>query len=170
MHVLSSLACLQHLDLSFWPAGHTCPPSLQSLVSVASGAQPQDTPQSSTAVHCSPWLAPCLTVHALTVQTVSCDADGPPTEEVDLLLQPLTHLTGLALSFECVVAPASLARLSRLQWLYLHTQSMSDDALPAGSWTHSLRRLAVEYDVAEASVPQLTQASHLSHLSLLNLP
>ena len=47
---------------------------------------------------------------------------------------------------------------------------MSDDALPAGSWTHSLRRLAVEYDVAEASVPQLTQASHLSHLSLLNLP
>lgn len=92
---------------------------------------------------------------------------------LDGLLQPLTGLTGLGLALSSDFRggfPASLAQLSQLQWLYIDTQETLPSALPAGSWTHSLRRLALEFNVAEASVPQLSQPAHLSHLSLLTLP
>lgn len=89
---------------------------------------------------------------------------------MDGLLHPLTGLTGLSLSYECDRLPDALAQLSQLHWLQVDSQGGTADALPAGDWLRSLRWLALEYDVAEASVPQLTQATRLSRLSLLNLP
>lgn len=100
----------------------------------------------------------------------------PEAGGVDALLQPLTGLAGLTLSYiEDFAPPAALGQLSQLQWLYINTQcacmyALPMYALPEGSWVGSLRRLAIKFYVIEASVPQLRQAMHLSCLSLLTLP
>lgn len=87
------------------------------------------------------------------------------------MLPQLTGLTGLALTVYCVdELPAGLSCLNKLHWLYVCTLASCDSALPAGDWLRSLRRLALEYHVAAASLPQLAQATRLLHLSLLNLP
>jgi hypothetical protein len=97
--------------------------------------------------------------------------DGQPVmDELGGLLQQVTQLTGLALTLHSGDIPAALAGLSQLQWLHLYTLDGRGGALPAVSWTHSLRRLSTDYVVATASLPQLAAASRLSHLSLLDLP
>lgn len=94
----------------------------------------------------------------------------PPAADLDGLVSQQAGLTGLALSYESHRLPAGLSGLSQLQWLYIHTQSTLIGGLPAGGWLRRLRRLCLEYDMVEASVPELTQATHLSRLGLLSLP
>lgn len=88
------------------------------------------------------------------------------------VLRPLTGLTGLALMFISASDewPCSLTRLTQLQWLCIQVRECPQVALPAGDWTNNLRRLAVEFRTAAASLPQLAAAQHLSHLSLMDVP
>lgn len=116
---------LTRLELSTcgWPADTVGPTSLKSLVSVVDldAFAPGSSVIKPPLCQATPRANDCslLVVHA-DLQGVWPSHSTPPAS-VDALLRPLTGLTGLALSYGTDELPAALARLSQLQWLFVHT-------------------------------------------------